>query len=79
MSNATTVKQANAEHLADLKKLRPKRDDYLRALKEQAVRFNQLATKLEHKINQAAQSFVDAHKAQVDKHIDDELAAVDDE
>jgi hypothetical protein len=77
MSNATTVKQANAEHLADLKRLKPKRQEYLTCLKEQAQRFQSIANKLQEKIDAAARSYVASKETEFEAHIDAELAASD--
>lgn len=75
MSAATTVAQARAEFLADLRRLKPGRDQFLATLDNQAQALAALLQKKRQMINDAAQGFLEVQKTALDAHIDAELLA----
>jgi hypothetical protein len=83
MSNATTVKQANEEHLSDLKRLHQAKGrnhmDWLRTLDEQAKRFANLKQQHEAKINAAGAEYEKQHKKNIEDFIVAELGKHEEE
>lgn len=79
MSNATTVAAARAEFLTDLKRIKPKRDEFIETLKLQAQALASLAQKKEQHRTDALNSFIEAKKDEVELHIESELRARGDE
>ncbi|MDP2275287.1 MAG: hypothetical protein Q8K32_31365 [Archangium sp.] len=79
MSNASTNNQAFREYVKDLQRINPKRDDFLAALADGSQKAVQKHQKLSSRIQEAAQSYLTANKAQVEAHIDAELLAIGEE
>lgn len=75
MSDATTVAQARAEFIADLKRLRPGADAFTAELEDQSRKLAEKAQKRRQITAESAQAYLNANTAAVQAQIDADLAA----
>ena len=75
MSNATTNAQALAEFLGDLKRINPKRTDFLGAVDQASVTLQENSQMQKREIAQATGSFLTLKASEAEAHIEAELSA----
>lgn len=75
MSNATTVAQARAEFISDLKRLRPNNDAFTAELEDQARKLAEKAQRRRQIVSESAQTYLNSNAAAVQAQVDADLIA----
>lgn len=75
MSNAANVAQARQEFIADLRRLKPNRDNFTEELEQQGQALIQKAQRRRQLVAESANSYLAANKASVDAYVDADLSA----
>lgn len=75
MSTATTNTQALAEFVADLKRLNPKRQDFLAAVDSSVVQLQENANGMRKQVAEAVNAYLVKETAAVEAHVEAEMSA----